>query len=226
MSTLLLSPWKWLYFQQSTIWTLENAKNSVFSGFWSIVWCFLSTLQAPIEFYFIPNKKYGSFRWFWVPSQLHTTKTRPCGFSQSLWRNEILEKSNAFWSIYQNLIPSQTLREATGTSFCRKGLGRDSQSPERSILFFWNKIKPFWDSQSCRKLSNISNEFHNFWDFRWDFQGFDIFSRSPFTFTVVCTTTKKNPMFSESFFSIKKFTKKAFQRRVSHRYAIKSRVSR
>ena len=81
--------------------------------------CFLPTLEAPIQFYFIPNKKYGSFRWFWVPSQLHTTKTRPCGFSQSLWRNEILEKSDAFWSIHQKIRDFEEISIQTRSrSFC------------------------------------------------------------------------------------------------------------
>ena len=44
----------------------------------------------------------------------------------------------------QNPIHSQTLREATGTRFCRRELERDSKSPERSILFIWNKIKLYW----------------------------------------------------------------------------------
>ena len=42
-------------------------------------------------------------------------------------------------SIYQNLISWQTLRGATGTSFCRMELGRDSKSPKRSILFVLTK---------------------------------------------------------------------------------------
>ena len=44
--------------------------------------------------------------------------------------------------------------------------------------------------------------------------------------TVVCTRTKTTKFFFEIFFTIEKFTKKAFQRRVARRYTIKPRVSR
>ena len=44
--------------------------------------------------------------------------------------------------------------------------------------------------------------------------------------TVVCTRTKTTKFFLKFFFTIEKFTKKAFQRRVARRYTIKPRVSR
>ena len=77
---------------------MENAKNTVFTCFSSNVWYFLTVLEPNIHFYFIPNKKYRSFRWFWVPFQLLRTKSRLCGSSQSSRRNEILR----FRQMHQN----------------------------------------------------------------------------------------------------------------------------
>ena len=67
--------------------------------FYWYIWYFLATLEALKHFYFIPNKKYGSFLKFWAPFQLHTTKARSCGFSQRLQRNQISEISGASWCI-------------------------------------------------------------------------------------------------------------------------------
>ena len=78
----------------------QCTKKWVFSCY---IWYVLAVLEALKQFYFITNKKYRSFLKFWVPSQLHTTKSRFCGSSQSSPRNQISEGSDAFWCIWRNL---------------------------------------------------------------------------------------------------------------------------
>ena len=64
-------------------WHSETIKNCQISVFPSYVWYSTTNTERAKHFYFIQNRKYGLFLNFRAPSQLHRTKSRFCGSSQS-----------------------------------------------------------------------------------------------------------------------------------------------
>ena len=80
--------------------SIKYIKIPVFTWY---VWHSTTITKVYKHFYFILNKKYGSFLKFWAPFQLHTTKSRFCRSSRTFRRNEILERSHAFWCIWTKM---------------------------------------------------------------------------------------------------------------------------
>ena len=139
-------------------------EKTCFTHFYLDLRYFLPTLEAHTPFYFILNKKYGSFLLFWVPSQLHTTKSRFCGSSQSFvekkffFRNQFFKTFRFFKNFDKKNCFIKTLRGTTEARFCRMKLLWCSKFQEFAILSVCNKIKLFRSFQSIQKISIVTNK--------------------------------------------------------------------
>ena len=115
-------------------------------GLCTVVYTGTKTTKFLLKFY---NRKVYE-KSFPTPGRtsLHD-KTSRFSFQEKFLRNlRFLVNGSKCIRFLQNVIPSQTLRRATGARFCRMELETDSKSPERFILFVWNKIKLYWGLQS------------------------------------------------------------------------------
>ena len=134
--------------------------------FYWYIWYFLATLEALKHFYFIPNKKYGSFLKFWAPFQLHTTKARSCGFSQRLQRNQISETSGASWCISPKSDFFANFARSHMSDILSYDAGKELKISGKIHTFrselnksFWKFLKWSWNTKCITKILTS----HTFW---------------------------------------------------------------
>ena len=143
------------------------------------MWYFLPTLEVHTPFYFIPNRKYGSFLKFWAPSQLHRTKSRLCGCLQSLRRNQISKRFDVF-DAFDAFHASENL-SILALELQKSDFSKNSWSLRMArfcrMIFLWSSFDRFWSILFGKNKIYEKIVFFTKWKCSWCFTNAVIFTK-------------------------------------------------